>query len=503
MAQRAYELLVQKFQEIADINGISAIVGWDQQVNIPHKGHELRARHLERLAGIRHKLMTDPALGELFEKVDAESAELNDNELRNVQQMRRSWKLANKLPKELVERKAREETIAHEIWVNARAKKDFGLFAPKLETLLEISKEEAKYLAEPNQSLYDALIDSNFEQGASEAYYRVILGDVKETLVPLVRKIKESGKQPDQSFLKSRDYDPEIQKRLGKAIVTDLGFDWDCGRLDTAVHPFCTGAGAQDVRITTRYFRNWPIGSLFGIIHEAGHGMYEQGLPTEYYGTPLSEAVSMGVHESQSRFWENIIGRSKWFWKGQWRRLKDHYPEQLWDVSFDQWYFAINKVEPSFIRVEADECTYDLHILLRFELEADLFAGKISVSDLPREWNKKVEEYLGLTVTNDAEGVLQDVHWSAALFGYFPSYSLGNIIAGQLWAAVKRDIPSIELQLEAGQMKEILQWLRERIHRYGQRYSRDELVLRATGKPLSASDYLQYLQTKFGELYGV
>lgn len=503
MAKTDYEQLVKKFQEIADINGITAILGWDQQVNTPETGHELRARHLERLAGIRHQLITSPQLGELFEKAEASIGDLSEAEIRNLKQMKRSWKLANKLPKELVERKAREETIAHEIWVKARAKKDFSLFAPKLETLLQIAKEEASYLAEPNQSLYDALIDSNFEQDASEAYYRVILGGVKEKLVPLVRKIKDTGKQPDQSFLKERDYDPEIQKRLGKAMITDMGYRWESGRLDIAVHPFCTGAGPQDVRITTRYLRNWPIGSLFGIIHEAGHGMYEQGLPTEYYGTPLSEAVSMGVHESQSRFWENIIGRSKPFWKGQWRRLKDHYPEQLADVTLDQWYFAINKVEPSFIRVEADECTYDLHILLRFELEADLFSGKLSVADLPMMWNKKVEEYLGLKVTNDAQGVLQDVHWSAALFGYFPSYSLGNIIAGQLWAAVKRDIPNVEHQIEMGYFGQILDWLREKIHRYGQRYSRDELVQRATGKPLSADDYTHYLETKFGELYGL
>lgn len=503
MTNAAYSQLIEAFQELADIGGITAIMGWDQQVNTPETGHELRARHLERLAGIRHKRITDPKLGNLFADAEVKIEELTSDEQRNLSQMKRGWKLANKLPKELVEAKAREETLAHEIWVKARVNRDFNAFAPKLETLLGIAKEEANYLAEPNQSPYDALIDSNFEQGASEAYYRQILGGVKQKLVPLVRKIKDSGKQPDQGFLKNRDYDPDLQKRIGKAIVTDLGYAWASGRLDTAVHPFCTGAGAKDVRITTRYIRNWPTGSLFGIIHEAGHGMYEQGLPSEQYGLPLGEAVSMGVHESQSRFWENIVGRSRPFWKGQWRRLKDHYPDQLADVSMEQWYFAINKVEPSFIRVEADECTYDLHILLRFELEADLFSGKLTVSDLPSAWNQKVEEYLGLKVGHDGEGVLQDVHWSAALFGYFPSYSLGNIIAGQLWAAMQRAIPKVNQLIEQGQFGEILEWVRVNVHRYGQRYSRDDLVQRATGKPVQADDYTQHLETKFTELYSL
>ncbi|MDK9699732.1 MAG: carboxypeptidase M32 [bacterium] len=502
MPSKEYSKLVEKFQAIFDVASASGILGWDQQVNLPEKGNEQRARQLERLAGIQHHMTVDPELSDLFALIDAKSGDLTSDELQNVKQLKRGWEISMKLPQELVEEMTRESSLAHEIWVKARAAKDFSLFAPTLEKLIALSKKQAQILAKPGQSLYDVLIDTNYEQGATEAYYRTILGGVKENVVGLLKRIVDSGKAVDQSFLTKQDYSEKVQKRLGTAIVTDLGFDWTMGRLDTAVHPFCSGSFG-DVRITTRYLKNWPTGSLFGIIHEAGHGMYEQGLPESQFGLPLGNAVSMAVHESQSRFWENIVCRSKPFWRGQWRRLRDFYPSQLADVNFEQWYAAINKVEPSLIRVEADEGTYDLHILMRFEMEADLFAGRLSVSDIPKAWNKKVYDYLGIDVKNDGEGCLQDVHWSSALFGYFPSYSLGNIIAGQLWAAMRRANPKIEQEIEAGNFKNVLGWLRENVHQHGQRYLRDELVERATGKPLTADDYVAYLETKFGEIYNV
>jgi len=502
MALATYTTLTERFQGIATLYSISGHLGWDQQVNLPPKGVELRAMQLEMLAGLAHDGITSPEIGDLISKVDAKKGELSSDELQNFKQLKRQWEQANKIPKELVEEFSRETTLAHEIWVDARKKQDFGAFASTLEKLIKLSKKQAELIAEPGQSHYDALIDYGFEQGATEAYYRKILGGVKEKIVPLVKKIVASGKVFDQSFLTNRDYDIDTQKRLGTSIVTDLGFDWEAGRLDIAVHPFCSGARG-DIRITTRYMKNWPTGSLFGIIHEAGHGIYEQGLPLDQFGLPLGSAVSSAVHESQSRFWENIICRGKHFWKGQWRRLNDFYGENLSGVDFNKWYAAVNKVEPSFIRVEADECTYDLHILLRFELEADMFAGRLSVNDIPKAWNKKVADYLGLEVKNDSEGCLQDVHWSSALFGYFPSYSLGNIIAGQLWASMWKSNPKITDEIEAGNFKNVLAWLRENVHQHGQRYLRDELVKHATGKELTADDYVHYLTYKFGELYGV
>jgi carboxypeptidase Taq len=291
------------------------------------------------------------------------------------------------------------------------------------------------------------------------------------------------------------------QKAFGEELITQIGFDRQGGRLDTSIHPFCSG-GLGDVRLTTRYNEHAPQQAIFGIIHEMGHGLYEQGVTPETYGTPASEALSYGMHESQSRMWENYIGRSKPFWKKFFPTLQKQFSSGLSGLSMEGWLLAVNHVERSLVRVEADELTYDLHIILRFEIERDLFAGKITVSDLPRVWNQKIEAYLGITPPNNGkEGVMQDVHWGMGSFGYFPSYSVGNIAAGQLWKKMRADMPSMDKQIEAGDFREILNWLITNVHRFGRSLTRDDLLKRATGKPLAPQDYLTYLTDKFSELY--
>jgi carboxypeptidase Taq len=397
-----------------------------------------------------------------------------------------------------VEDLSRQQSLGHEAWVKAREAANFGMFAPHLEILVRLTAEVAEHLGYADTPL-DALIDE-YEPGATAAMFTRLFDEVKTTTIPLLQRILDSPVKANRKFLE-RNYPADAQKQFGELAMRQLGFDWEGGRLDISVHPFCTGS-LGDVRITTRYKTDAPQQALFGIIHETGHALYEQGLNPDQQGTPLSQALSMGIHESQSRLWENLIGRSRGFWTFFFPKLKDVFPQQLADVTPEQFELAVNHVEPSLVRVEADEMTYDLHIILRFEIERDLFAGKLAVADLPAVWNRKVKEYLGVTPPNDGkEGVLQDVHWSGGSFGYFPSYSLGNMAAAQFWSAMQKVMPDLTRKMAAGDFSEILHWLRENVHAHGRRYSRDELLQRATGKPLGTKDYADYLTKKYGELY--
>jgi carboxypeptidase Taq len=496
--QTYYDELVSKYREHAVLRSIAELLHWDMQSIMPPKGAARRADQIADITGMAHSRLTAPRIGELLADLEAHENDLDPLQRANLREITRDYRRATKIPQKLVEELSRHQSECHEVWVKAREAGDFGLFAPGLEKMVKLTAEEAEYLGYKDTPL-DALIDE-FEPGASVAMFTRLFDEVKAANVPLVRRIMDSPVKAERRFLE-RDYPAALQRQFGEAVMKAIGFDMQGGRLDTSVHPFCSGT-LGDVRITTRYNEHAPQQAIFGIIHESGHALYEQGFIPEYLGTPLSEALSYGIHESQSRMWENFVGRSKPFWTFFLPQLKSLFPNELAQVSLDQFVLAINHVEPSLVRVEADEMTYDLHIIMRFEIERDLFAGRISISDLPSVWNKKMEDYIGVTPPNDGkEGVMQDVHWSGGAFGYFPSYSLGNMAAGQFWYAMRAQMPNMDQQMEKGNFADILHWLRENVHQYGRRFVRNELMQKATGKALGTQDYIRYLNEKYSALY--
>ncbi len=493
-----YEELVTRYKEYSVLSSVHGLLHWDTQVIMSPKGSDRRAEQMAVLSGISHDKITSPRLGELIEKIGAIPNGLTPEQKANVREIHRDYKLATKIPKDLVEEMSRAKSHAHDAWVSAREKSDFGAFAPHLEKLVALSRKMAECIGYA-ETPYDALLDQ-YEPDSTASMFTKLFDEVKATTIPLLQKVLASPVKAKMSILE-REFPPDLQKKVGAEVMHTLGFDAEAGRLDTSVHPFCSG-GKGDIRITTRYNPRAPQQALYGVIHETGHALYEQEVDPDHLYTPLSEALSMGLHESQSRMWENFVGRSRHFWIHFFPKFKAVFPQQTADVSIDDLVLAVNHVARSYVRVEADELTYDLHIILRFELERDLFSGALSVSDLPTAWNTKFENYLGIKPPdNGKNGVLQDVHWSEAYFGYFPSYSLGNMVAGQLWATMRKEMPQMDAQIEKGQFGDILNWLRTKVHRQGRRFSRDELLTQATGKPLSTSDYRDYLTAKFTQLY--
>ncbi len=496
--KKTYSELEREFKEYATLSSIAGVLGWDMQVNMPPKGAPKRANQLALVSGLAHERLTSAKIGEMLEKLKSSNGSLSEAEKANVREMGKDYDRATKVPKELVEELSRQRSLTHDVWGRAREKADFQMFAPELEKLVALTKKLADVYGYEDTPL-NALIE-DFEPGATVDSLTKMFDEVKAVTVPLAEKVLNSPVKAKLDYQKKR-FAAEKQKAFGEVLIEKVGFDKQAGRLDTSIHPFCSG-GLGDVRMTTRYNEHLPTQALFGILHETGHGLYEQGVAAETYGTPLSEALSYGMHESQSRMWENYIGRSLPFWKHFYPMLLKFFEAELSGMSVEDWTLAVNHVERSLVRVEADELTYDLHIILRFEIERDLFAGKISVSDLPGVWNQKLQSYLGITPPNDGkEGVMQDVHWSSGSFGYFPYYSVGNIFAGQLWKKMNEDMPNMKTAIEAGKFAEILSWLSQHVHLHGRRYSRDELLIKATGKPLGTSGYLGYLTDKFGSLY--
>lgn len=495
-----YAKLLLRCKEISHINSASAVLGWDQQCYMPHGGAAERAEQLAVLGTIAHERFTSDETGTLLAAAEGETADLDadSDERLTVRVLRRDYDQAVKIPASLVAELAKAETLGHEVWVKAREENSFGHFEPTLEKLLDLSRQKAQclgYKAHP----YDALLDQ-YEPGMTSAEVDRVFGELRTGLVELVQYIK-GRPQVDDSPLR-RDFPEEGQKAFGEAIIKKMGFDFERGRQDKAVHPFCTSFGKDDVRITTRFETNWLPAALMGTIHETGHALYEQGFLSKDDGTPLSGAVSLGVHESQSRLWENVVGRSRAFWDVYYGDLQKSFPGTLDNVSVDAFYRAINKVEPSFIRVEADEATYCLHIMLRFEIEKRMIAGELAVKDVPEAWNALMQDYLGITPDTDANGCLQDVHWSAALFGYFPTYALGTMLSSQLYDKATGDHPNIATDLEKGEFASLLAWLRENVHAPGRRYLPAELVQRVCGEPAQSRSYLKYLNNKFRAVYG-
>lgn len=489
-----------RMARIGRLSEANALLEWDQQTYMPPGASAARAEQSATLSELIHELFTAEETGRLLSgsEADTKGQFADSDDVRMLAVVRRNYDQATKLPADLVKDLARHTALSQDVWVRARKANDFGDFAPSLQKMLDLKRRQAECLGYTDH-IYDALIHP-FEPGMTQASVAAIFADMKPGLVALAHAIANSKNPVDDSILHG-EFPVEKQRELTLRVVNQIGFDMERGRQDVAAHPFCTNFSRDDVRITTRFNTEIFSQALYASLHEAGHAMYEQGSPAEYEGTALAGGVSLGVHESQSRLWENLVGRSRAFSAYLFPIVSETFPKAFAGVDVESFYRAVNKVEPSLIRVEADEVTYNLHILMRFELECDLLTGMLKVADLPEAWNAKMREYLGITPPDNAYGVLQDVHWSAGLIGYFPTYTLGNLISAQLWQALRAANPNLDLQLAQGECSAVLSWLRENIHRYGQKYLPTELIQRATGAPLSSGPYLEYLTAKFGDIY--
>lgn len=501
------EPLTTRLLEIQRINSAASVLSWDQETHMPAGGGEARAEQIAVLQGLaHHKLVSpeldgilsrwiDPATGQVFEESGDGWDEPSRSLLREVW---RDYSRAKKLPSDFVIRLSRECSLAQQVWAEAREQNRFPMFLPNLRTVLSLKREEAEYLGY-KMSPYDALLDV-YEPGSTIAALRPLFAQLKSRLVPLLKKVTASHVQIDDSILR-HSYDTARQLEFGRLVLIAMGYDFERGRLDLSAHPFTTSFHPTDVRVTTRVHEHELQSCLFSCIHEGGHGLYDQGLDQRYFGTPLGDSVSLGIHESQSRLWENCVGRSRAFWRFFYPILQQTFHHQLRGVDVEQFYAAINCVKPSLIRVEADELTYNLHIMLRFEIEQDLIEGRTQPEDLPGIWNHKMEEYLGIEPKQDAEGVLQDVHWSLGSFGYFPTYTLGNLYSVQFFEQAKMEIPHLEDEIAAGQLMVLQRWLGQKIHRWGRMFTPDHLAQRVTGKSVNPEPFLAYLEKKYGELY--
>lgn len=491
------QLLRDRLATISDLNSAAALLHWDQETYMPQGGVPLRAEQRSTMSRLAHEMLVSEETGRLLDVVESQAPDAEEHALLRL--ARRYYDRATRLPSRLVSELSRARSLAQPAWARAQKESDWEAFAPHLEKILVLVKESAEHLGYEEHP-YDALLDL-YEPGTKTSFLREMFDGLKAELVPMIQGLP-SGE--DRSRPLHGTFDEEKQEAFGREIITAFGYDWTRGRQDRVVHPFCIPLGGpEDVRITTRFEETWLSPALFATLHEAGHALYEQGVDPAYSRTPLARGTSMGVHESQSRLWENLVGRSRNFWEHYYPTLQESFPEALGNVDLETFYRAINEAKPSEIRVEADELTYNLHVLIRFELEIELLDEGLSVAALPDAWNAKMEEYLDLRPGSAAKGVLQDVHWSAGLFGYFPTYSIGNVLSVQLFDTAVGRHPEIIGQIGGGEFGTLLGWLRENVHRHGSRYDPEDLVERATGRPLDPGPYLRYLRSKFGELYGL
>ena len=498
-----YLELARLLRESALLGSCSSVLGWDEQAFMPKGGTQFRSEQLGLIAGLTHERATSPRIGELLSDLEA-AGDLGDpdgDRAVNVREARRSFNRATKLPRRLVEELSRTTTLAQEAWVKAREDSEFSVFLPWLEKMIGLKREEAQAIGYGSGVPYDALLD-DYEPGATTAEIAKVFAPLRDDLVKLVSAIHHSPKRPNIDIL-TRHYPKTPQIVLAEGASRSIGFDFERGRIDASAHPFCSGFGPGDCRLTTRYNDHHFPSAFFGVLHESGHGIYEQGLPAESFGLGMGQAVSLGIHESQSRMWENFVGRSRSFWKYMYPTTQLAFPQAVGQVGFDDFHFAINDVRPSFIRVEADEVTYNLHIMLRFEIEQLLVSGELKPADVPGVWNEKFSQYFGLAVPNDSQGCLQDIHWSGGLLGYFPTYALGNMYAAQFFNAARRDLGDLDEQFAKGQFKPLKAWLNEKIHSHGKRYPARRLVEVVTGESLSHVPLVEHLNRKFGELYGL
>ncbi len=495
------ERLKTLLHEVLDLRFAQALAGWDQQTYMPKGGAEDRGHQLATLASIEHEKFTSGEIGQLLEDLQAYAKQLDpdSDDARLIEVTQHQYDKATRLPQKWVAEYAMATTMGQSAWEQARKTNDFALFLPELKKVVELRREFASFFA-PYDHIYDPLLDS-FERGLKTSEVQSIFEQLRPQQVELIQAMADRPQVDDSFFQQS--FPEQAQWDFGVEVVTRFGYDWNYGRQDRSAHPFTTNFGIRDVRITTRFDSQHPASALFSTMHEGGHALYEQGVNLAYARTPLASGASMAIHESQSRMYENMVGRSLPFWRFFYPRLQEFFPTQLGNVSLETFYRGINKIQPSLIRVEADEATYNLHIMLRLELEIALMEGSLSANDLPDAWNARIQQYLGLTPANDAAGVMQDVHWSSGLFGYFPTYALGNLVAAQLWEKVSQEIPDLSAQFERGEFSGLLNWLRKNVHQYGAKYQPQELVEKVTGAKINPQPYLNYLKTKYSEVYGL
>jgi len=487
--------------EVADLNAVQALLGWDQQTYMPQAGGEARGNQLATIGKISHEKFTSDVIGKLLGDLENElnGADPDSDDLRLLNITRHDYDRATRVPSEFVAEYAVVTSKAFEAWMEARGKSDFSIFQPHLEKVVELNQRYVTFFP-PADHPYDVLLDQ-FERGMKTADVKAIFNALSPQQVELLRAIAEKP-QVDDSFLHV-EYDEKKMWDFSEVIATKFGYDWERGRQDKSAHPFSTNFSINDVRITTRYEPDNPANMLFSTMHETGHALYELGGNPAYERSPLAGGTSLAVHESQSRMWENLVGRSLPFWEHFYPEFQKLFPAQVGNVDLQTFYKGINKVEPSLIRVNADEATYNMHIMLRLELEIGMIEGTVKVKDLPEIWNTKMDEYLGITPPNDAKGVLQDIHWSGGALGYFSTYALGNLVSAQLWEKITADIPDLEDQFRKGEFSALLAWLREKLHVHSRKYKPQELVERVTGSRINSDAYVRYLKNKFGEIYGL
>ncbi|MCH9647609.1 MAG: carboxypeptidase M32 [Deltaproteobacteria bacterium] len=502
------ERLFELWGEIKDLLSAQELLHWDQETQMPPRGLEGRSQALSMLAGLHHEKLCATELGdvleacsELVEEGRGSSQEGLDTQVlaAQVEEARRQVNQATKVPLALAKELAELQSTGLAAWLEARERQDFSSYQPFLERMIELKRQQAEALADGGH-LYDALLDE-FEPGLTEQELVPLFDQLREALGELVRETVESGHQVDEGAIEG-NYPDSGQLALGRHLAEAIGFDFKAGRIDASAHPFCIGISRGDVRLTWRSERNDLRPAVFGILHEAGHGLYEQGLPAEWDRTPLGASVSLGIHESQSRLWENLVGRSRAFWHWALPELHRTFPEAR-DLTVETLWPALHAVRPSLIRVEADEATYNLHVAIRFDLERKLFAGALEVKDLPLAWDDAYEALLGVRAENPADGVLQDIHWSLGSFGYFPTYTLGTLAASQLFEAAKAELGDLDEAFRQGEFQPLLAWLREKVHLHGCRFKTQELLQRSTGRTLSPDDFLRYIRTTTEEVYGL
>ncbi len=487
--------------ECVDLMYAGALLEWDQQCYMPTGGSEARSYQMATLKRLAHQRLTSSETGQLLEdlKPYAEQLDPDSDDACLLKVAQRRYDKNVKVPSELVMEFARAAGASHVVWTKAKAENKFSDFQPYLEKIIALRRQYADCFA-PYTHVYDPLLD-DFEAGLKTADVQAIFADLRAQQVSLLQEIA-ARPQVDASFL-FLNFDEQKQWDFGVEAITKIGYNWECGRQDKAVHPFTSNFSSGDVRITTRLTPDYLGTALFGTLHECGHALYELGVNPAYDRSLLGGGASLAIHESQSRLWENLVGRSFPFWQYFYPRLQEYFPAQFSNVSLETFYKGINQVSPSLIRVEADEATYNLHIMLRLELEIALMEGSLEVKDLPEAWNARMKDYLGVAPSTDSEGVLQDIHWSNGYIGYFSTYALGNLISAQLWERIQTDIPDLADQIRRGEFAPLLGWLREKIHHHGSKYEPQDLVQQVTGSKINAAPYMRYLRAKYSEIYGL
>lgn len=500
--QEKLNALKKRLAEIGDLNNAASVLAWDQQTYMPPGGAAARAQQLATISHITHEKFTDDTIGRLLNELYAYAGSLpyDSDDASLIRVTKRDYDKARLVPPSLVAEIAHATTQAFDAWRKAKAESQFSHFAPYLQRNLDLKRRYAECLGYTN-CIYDPLLD-DYEPGMKTTQVEAIFANVRKEIVPLIHAISSRLNVADNAFLQ-QTFDEQRQWDIGIEVARLIGYDFRRGRQDRSPHPFTTSFSIHDVRITTRFTDNYFPAGFFATMHEAGHAVYNQGLRYELERTPLADGASLGVHESQSRMWENLVGRSRPFWKFFMPHVKAVFPEQLKNTDAEKMYRAVNRVMPSFIRVEADEVTYNLHIMLRFELENALLEGRIAVNDLPEAWNTRMQEYLGISPPDDIHGVLQDVHWSHGSFGYFPTYSLGNFFAAQLFDQIKKDISGLDNYFEKGEFHVLLDWLRTHLYPHGRKFTMSELANKITGEPLQTHSFVAYLKDKYGEMYNL